>query len=300
MLRPLFSLLICISVSSCGGGGGGSSASSPVGGGGSSGGGGVAPADPPDHFGMFSYFEESSVDPSSTRNATAYALSSSRLWYVNKDFISTSSINQTWAFTTASYEPDTVSAAVSEIRRYRAFNGLSSLDDSVNFRHLFFFDEDFGDEAITLTVTKDTIDIPFRLTPTNPDFGVRTHNRVNENTAALSKISGAYVSYTVSDYSGSVDYSINISETGEISGNDTQGCSYEGSTNVENDGLHLYPVNLVVSNCDLSSYTLYGPDSANFDGDYNGVLTHIEENGSDTLTIAINSETKAMHFEITR
>lgn len=277
-----FSLLICISVSSCGGGGGGSS----------SGGG-----EPPDYFGMFTHFEEG--HSGGTRNATAYTLSPSRLWYVNKDFISISSVNQTWAFTAASYEPEAGNASVSEIRRYRAFYQLSSSDDSVNFRHLFYFDEDFGGETITLNLTKDTIDIPFRLAPIYENFGKRTHYRVNEASAALSKISGAYVSYTISELSGSVDYSINISETGDINGYDTQGCSYEGSTNVENDGLHLYPVNIVVSNCDLSSYLTSTLDE-NFDGNYNGVVTHIEENGNHTLTIAINSENKAMHFEITR
>lgn len=132
-----FSLLSCILVASCGGGGGGSSPISSVGGGGGSSSGG---GEPPDYFGMFTHFEEGYAG--GTRNATAYTLSSSRLWYANKDFISLSSVNQTWAFTAASYEPEAGNAYVSEMRRYRAFYGLSSSDDSVNFRHLFYFDEE--------------------------------------------------------------------------------------------------------------------------------------------------------------
>ena len=290
MLRPSLILFACISLANCGGGGGG-------GGGGGDGSSptGSATSEPPDYYGIFSYVERPPNNGGRIRSARAYTIPSSRLWYVNKDEININSWNQTWAFTTARYEPITANASISEMRRYYAEPTISSSDASVNFRHLFSYPDDFGDDTIYVKVTKDTIDIPWRLKPQYETFGLRTHERVHEGTAALSKISGAYVAYTRSSLAGSVDYSINISTTGEISGYDTQGCSYEGSAKLENAGLNLYPINISVTNCVFPEY-----HDVDFSGEYSGIIAHVIQNGLNTLTFAISSENHAMYFEVYR
>ena len=100
------------------------------------------------------------------------------------------------------------------------------------------------------------------------------YDEIYERGSSLAKVSGNYVS-TGPGYS----FSVSISSSGVITGNDTDGCTYDGVISTPDSNFNLYETNIDVSSCGAEN------------GSYSGFAALYDENGvEDGLTVALSNE----------